>query len=212
MDRTELVLVLILLLVIAGGITYREYWAGMPPLKPIDIRPQPVPTPIRNGGGESASDVQNVTEPGRLDLNRVSVWELKTELDIDRTLAEQIVAYRERLGGRFDDPRRLLEIPAVTPDRYCLWAPRLYVGDRTDRDERTREPLDLNRASKPELESVPGIGSVLADRILDARNRAGRFGSWDDVMAIEGIGLDRLDRLKARFILDSTHEIELDNR
>lgn len=209
MDRTELVLVLLMLMVIAGGLTYREYWAGMPPIQPTEIMPNPVPTPIVNERGVSNMGIANATEPLRIDLNRFSVWELAKELNITQSMAEQIVAYREKLGGRFDDPRRLLEITDIPPDRYREWAPRLRVSSPSDRNELSRVPLDLNRASKPELEAVPGIGPVIADRIIEARKRCGGFKAWDEVMDIEGIGLDRLDHLKARFILDVTHGVEL---
>lgn len=44
--------------------------------------------------------------------------------------------------------------------------------------------LDLNRATAEELESLPGIGPILAQRILES----GPFNGPEDVLAVPGIG------------------------
>ena len=48
--------------------------------------------------------------------------------------------------------------------------------------------LDLNQATLEELDELPGIGPVLAQRILDAREENGPFASREDVLAVPGIG------------------------
>ena len=48
--------------------------------------------------------------------------------------------------------------------------------------------LDINTASLAELENLPDIGPVLAQRILDYRSSAGYFQSIDEIKNIEGIG------------------------
>ena len=49
-------------------------------------------------------------------------------------------------------------------------------------------PLDLNTASAEELEELPGVGPVLAGRIVDWRTRNGRFASVDELNEVSGIG------------------------
>ncbi len=49
------------------------------------------------------------------------------------------------------------------------------------------EKLDLNRASALELEELPGIGPVIAARIVDDRDRHGPFKSVDDLKRVSGI-------------------------
>lgn len=49
-------------------------------------------------------------------------------------------------------------------------------------------PLDLNTADAPALDALPGIGPVLAARILAERRRLGGFRSVDDLLAVPGIG------------------------
>ena len=48
--------------------------------------------------------------------------------------------------------------------------------------------LDLNRATAAELEELPGVGPVLAQRILDWRTEHGRFASVDELGEVSGIG------------------------
>ena len=48
--------------------------------------------------------------------------------------------------------------------------------------------LDLNQASRAELESLPRIGEVLADRIVQYRADNGPFLRVDHIMSVRGIG------------------------
>ena len=48
--------------------------------------------------------------------------------------------------------------------------------------------LDLNAATASELDTLPGIGPVLAQRIVDQRDRQGRFGSVEQLQDVPGIG------------------------
>ncbi len=56
--------------------------------------------------------------------------------------------------------------------------------------------VDLNLGSRRELESLPGIGEKLADRILSYRSIHGTFKHVDDVVKVSGIGQKRLQRLE----------------
>jgi len=49
-------------------------------------------------------------------------------------------------------------------------------------------PLDLNAADASALDSLPGVGPVLAQRILDWRTQHGRFSSVDELGEVSGIG------------------------
>jgi competence ComEA-like helix-hairpin-helix protein len=53
-------------------------------------------------------------------------------------------------------------------------------------------PINLNTASSTELQEVPRIGPVTADKILKMRKSYGPFKSVDDLCAIKGIALKRL--------------------
>ncbi|MEZ0348015.1 MAG: ComEA family DNA-binding protein [Thermus sp.] len=54
------------------------------------------------------------------------------------------------------------------------------------------EPVSLNRASLEELESLPGVGPVLARRIVEGRP----YGRVEDLLRVKGIGPATLERLR----------------
>ncbi|HLF14499.1 MAG TPA: helix-hairpin-helix domain-containing protein [Bacteroidota bacterium] len=55
--------------------------------------------------------------------------------------------------------------------------------------------VDLNRASKRELMGLPGIGEVIAERILLYREEHGAFGGVADLLKINGIGKKKLEMI-----------------
>jgi competence protein ComEA len=57
-------------------------------------------------------------------------------------------------------------------------------------------PIDLNTATLGELDTLPGVGPVLAQRILDWRSQHGRFASVDQLSDVPGIGDARLAQLR----------------
>jgi len=56
--------------------------------------------------------------------------------------------------------------------------------------------VDLNRAEIPELESLPGIGPVMARRILEQRHRVGSFHQVEELLAVRGVGPRLFARLE----------------
>ncbi len=57
-------------------------------------------------------------------------------------------------------------------------------------------PVHLNVATIEQLDALPGVGPVTAQKILDYRQKHGAFGSVDELDAISGIGPARLDQLR----------------
>lgn len=64
-------------------------------------------------------------------------------------------------------------------------------------------PIDLNTARAVDLEALPGIGPVLAQRIVALRDERGGFSNLDELRAVKGIGAKRLKTLR-RYLTIST--------
>jgi competence ComEA-like helix-hairpin-helix protein len=58
------------------------------------------------------------------------------------------------------------------------------------------KPIDLNLANIKELQELPGVGPVTAQRIIDLREKSGRFKRVEDLLAVRGISQKKLDAMR----------------
>ncbi len=59
-------------------------------------------------------------------------------------------------------------------------------------------PININRATKSEFDSLPGIGPVLAQRIFTYRRLHGPFTTLEDLQKVSGIGSSKFAALKSK--------------
>jgi competence protein ComEA len=57
-------------------------------------------------------------------------------------------------------------------------------------------PIDINTADSAALETVPGIGKSLSQRILAFREKNGAFQSVDDLLKVPGVGEKSIQKLR----------------
>jgi len=77
----------------------------------------------------------------------------------------------------------------VVPARASVGAPGATAAGAAG-------PVHLNTATLEQLDALPGVGPVTAQKILDYRQQHGAFSSVDELDAIPGIGPARLDQLR----------------
>jgi competence protein ComEA len=157
----------------------------------------------------------------RVDLNRASFSELLQLPGVGNNLARRIEHYRQAAGGfrRVEDLREVGGIGPATLERLRPWvcvgsegaeeseppaddrpAPRKAVA-KAGRPPSQREValkgvrINVNRASRADLQRLPGIGPKLAQRLLDERGRR-PFASVDELRRVPGIGPKTLARLR----------------
>ena len=83
----------------------------------------------------------------------------------------------------------LLHTPRPTPARSSM-SPARVAKIKPDK------PVDINRADVASLQTLPGIGPTLAKQIVSHRQAHGPFAERDQLMAVEGIGPRRFERLR----------------
>ena len=61
--------------------------------------------------------------------------------------------------------------------------------------------VNLNTAAKEELDTLPGIGPAMADRIIEYREQNGNFKAIEDVKNVKGIGEAKFAKMKDRLCI-----------
>ncbi|TAH14474.1 MAG: hypothetical protein EAZ12_00395 [Sphingobacteriia bacterium] len=126
-------------------------------------------------------------DPNELDKNG---WE---RLGISQKTISTIFRYREK-GGRFRKPEDLRKIWGLLPsdaDRIIPFV--LFSANNSLPYNPVAVPVkkqrivDVNTASVSDWESLPGIGPVLANRIVKFREKLGGFSSINQVASTYGI-------------------------
>ena len=161
----------------------------------------------------------------KLDPNRDCEEELDRLPGIGPALAKAVVTNREEEGG-YAGPEDLLRVPGIGPAKLERVMPYLDFSEGMPLELYRRDPnrgelplggmgsrgagragprseeggsvawIDLNRSTSRELETLPGIGPALAERILKSRRTDGPFGRLEDLLRVQGIGPVIVDRIR----------------
>lgn len=81
---------------------------------------------------------------------------------------------------------------------------RAFNADGTEHDLQQCKLLHINWATEKELQQLPGIGPVLAKRIIEKRTER-FFVEFKDLLAVPGIGEKRLAQIKPQICVAIPH-------
>jgi competence ComEA-like helix-hairpin-helix protein len=170
--------------------------------------------------GAAADVVAARSGDDRVDPNTASPEELQRLPGVGAVTAQRII--EERARGRYTSAGDLQRVKGIGPALAARLAERVSIsgeagggggwnaagGGGTAAGAASRPvpgsaaspgpagALDLNAATLAELQSLPGVGPVLAARLVARRDSLGRFREWSEVDAVPGVGPAMLARLK----------------
>ncbi len=122
--------------------------------------------------------------------------------------------YYLSLGSRVEDALRLAEplaeadINTLNLARKLADGEKIYVPREGETVEQTtsgallteqgsvRQKININTATAAELDTLPGIGPAIAQRIIDYRTEHGPFRTIADLQKVSGIGERRYEQIK----------------
>lgn len=85
----------------------------------------------------------------------------------------------------------------VDGEQILVGGNRIQSSKSVARKITTDNPLDINRATLAQLDTLPGIGPVTAQRIIDYRNKVGRINALDELKKISGLGGAKFEEIKS---------------
>lgn len=79
-----------------------------------------------------------------------------------------------------------------------------YVAANADSEVKfeAEGPINLNTATLKQLETLPGIGPAIGQRIIDYRESVGRFQSIEEIKQVQGIGEATFAKIKDSITVD----------
>ena len=99
-------------------------------------------------------------------------------------------------GFRDDADARNVNQAEVLEDEERIYVP--VVGENVPADFASEQDgkININKASKEELMTLPGVGESRADSIIKYREEAGAFQSIEDIMNVSGIKEGLYEKIK----------------
>ena len=78
---------------------------------------------------------------------------------------------------------------------------KFYTKPRK-KEQLSLSSININTATEMELQKLPRIGPTMSKRIIEYRNRIGKFNKINDLINVKGIGKKTLDKLKPYLIIN----------
>lgn len=193
LSRGELVgLALVGAITLAGAGLW--YVRSLP--QPVDVRTAPEPPPVPAPGGSPS------VEPPVLFVD-VAGWVRHPGVYEFVTGARVIDAVEAAGGPRPGAELQVLNLAAPLVDGTQVFVPKKGQAPPGAPPPVATAPggssgglVNVNTASAAELETLPGIGEVLAQSIIDYRTQNGPFTSVDQLVDVSGIGDVTLEKLR----------------
>ncbi len=145
----------------------------------------------------------------RFDPNTATYRELIAAGLADRQ-ARTLISYRNS-GGIFREKEDIAKVYGISGEKADSLEPfiKIEVDSNRKRDtihqerRRVSEPFDLNTCDSAKLEMLPGIGPVLAGRIIKFRKLLGGYYSVEQLKEVYGLPAGTYDRICKMVIADT---------
>ena len=84
----------------------------------------------------------------------------------------------------------------------CVRLPRSNAAPPDVRKTEAPSHLNINTATAAELEQLPGVGKVIAERIVSYREQYGRFRRPEELMMVSGVSDKKFREIREMIVVD----------
>jgi len=134
-----------------------------------------------------------------------ATWQDLRAIGFQPKVASNIERYL-KAGGKIQNANQLMKIYGMDSLQWIAVAPYVIFpeskneitsthSNKNGNFDEKRKRLDINKASAAELETLPGIGTVLAERILKYRNSLGGFITANQIGECYGMPPETLEKI-----------------
>lgn len=114
----------------------------------------------------------------------------------------------DKAGGFTEkaDKDRIQSLAKKLKDEECILVPNKNTPTEkvqlNNSGSAESDVININTADKDELEKIPGVGPVMAQKILDYREEKGYFNRVEDLNNVDGIGDKTLEKMKDKITVE----------
>lgn len=219
------VLILICSLFLIGQILVRKYFTGRNTISTTKL-PQIAESSHTDTNFVEDKSIQNKSNKAQkhlfeFDPNTISQQEW-IDLGLKPFLAQRIEKYIQK-GGKFKIKSDLKRIYGFNDSDYQLLKSYILLPDtisynknipdnsfKKNPEKQFFKPIDINLADSIELIKLPGIGTVLAARIVKYRNKLGGFHSINQLMEVYGLKPEAIQNLEPKITINLNTFVKVD--
>ncbi|ACJ74549.1 hypothetical protein H17ap60334_08088 [Thermosipho africanus H17ap60334] len=146
----------------------------------------------------NSKEIKRDYESQIIDLNKADLEQLMSLPGIGTVKAKAIISYRQA-HGNFNSIDDLINVTGIGPS--TLEKIRDYVTVSKTNEVQINmnnelKKININKADEKQLEKLPGIGPTKAKRIIEYREKNGKFNSLNELLNVNGIGPKTLEKIK----------------
>ncbi|PGM93353.1 helix-hairpin-helix domain-containing protein [Bacillus cereus] len=187
------------LVVIIGTLIFLSFWKTNQQTEPSLITTE-----------VQAKDVEKKSKPKVLDTKeqkKIIIIDVKgavfKEGVYEMKEGDRVKEAIEKAGGLLPDAdMKKVNLAQMVQDQMLLYVPNknepMQEGATFSKSE---GKVQINTASKEQLEKITGIGSRKAESILKYREEHGPFQKIEDLLEIDGIGAKSIEKIKDQIII-----------
>lgn len=216
-NQTKGVIILIILALIGGGLYYffviRDEGVDIESLSERNVL---IPYEDGNNVNEIVETVEEVKKivvdvagevkkPGVIELDEGS--RIKDAIELAGGVTNKADTSDMNLAYKLEDGMKIKVPSKKTKETNTEKSADTYVSTDAGTGVKTQESstsdannktkvININTASQKELETLPGVGSATASKIIKYREEKGKFKKKEDIKNVSGIGDSKYEKLK----------------
>lgn len=115
------------------------------------------------------------------------------ELDVESRVSDAI----EKAGGATGSADiTKVNLAYILSDGEKIYIPSFNDEYIEENSAMKTDKININSASKEEIQTLNGIGETLANSIVEYRKKNGKFNSIEDLKNVSGIGESKFEKIK----------------